>query len=1347
MKPKVLIFASLIVAAAFMLSATTQQSAEQLYQSGIYKEDVEGKLEEAIAVYRDIVKRFPSERAVAAKALLHIGICYEKLGKTEARNAYNRLLQDYSDQTQPAKEARSRLAQLEAAASAPPAKTAGLTFRKLDVAGAESTNQVRLSPDGTKMLYIGTEAGQTASGIHVVDLASGKSFLLVEGVEANYMNPAFAWSPDGKKVVFRSGYGELRIVDSTGGKPRDFWSAHDKDADVFPLDWSGQIKAILIALPKSRIGSTSEKGTSLAILSEEGGEPRTVVSGDMSELTDWTLTAWARFSPEGKYIVGMKRKERNTDIYVWAVDDGCETRITDHAANDECPLWSADGSHIIFLSDRAKTPDLWAVPMAGSRPVGDPIRIQSDIGKNKVPTDVTRSGHLLFLGMRSAGQPSDLFVMPVEPKTGEAQGPLRPYARYPTQSSSTRWSPDGSRIAYMSRKGNMQLPNAYVSSGGTEVELEIPAKGFYMVNIEWARDGKSLLFPGWNTDDNRVGIFRVSLESLDIEPVLPLGDIYGPNFKGAYANIRWLPLAGRYMFAKVLGETEEEIYLMDPVDYKVERVGDKFEISGFGSPSPDGRYLVSYNWQEKKVFLLSLPDGASRFLCPLPPEGWPGISWSPDGKKLVWGEGGSLKTLSVPEGTIHTLVEAGPNLSTSGFHEGTPNSAWSPDGTKIAYALQEKTSAGGVRGGLWVVDVASGSARKIADAPSSHPVLQNIAWHPSGKMIFARGSAAKGSTGMYEHWVMENFLPAQPAVQAGAEKGAQEFKMQKVWDAPIYSLDGSPSPDGRYLTYTSEQDFLNLGVYDLAKGESRLLTHHKSWADEEYCYDSIFSPDASRIAYCCQVKGRLIQLRTVNLDGTSTRILRDGKDGLDYIPFGWTSDGKEILTAFFGSDNLCGIAFVSALDGSIKEKKALSLKVPWGEKMHLSPDGKYIAGTYLPRWDSGNKDIFLLAIDGGEEVPVVEHPADDALIGWSPDGGQVLFTSDRTGTIGIWTARVSKGKAVGTPEFIRGNMGIIHAIGMTRNGKLYYGVHTGWSDVFVAPIDPATAAVLAPPTKAVRKYETFNSVPDWSPDGQSLVCQPSRGRPSNESPVLLICSMQTNEIRELTPKTPGGGRFGYYYLRWSPDGRSFLGGGRDEKGQVGALLSVDVQTGEAKVVARADSGVDGQGNILAHDYSPDGKSIYFIRIGNKFRRLCKLDLETGVEKEIGRFPKSGGPFYLALSPDGQQLAFNAEGKIKILSRDGTESRDLPDGHAAMVLDWMPDGKTILYGKPQDGNPDVVEVWRAPVTGGEPQKAGLSMPRLLLLKVSPDGKNVALMATEQPIKSEVWVMENFLPEKK
>jgi Tol biopolymer transport system component len=482
------------------------------------------------------------------------------------------------------------------------------------------------------------------------------------------------------------------------------------------------------------------------------------VSGDIAE-----LEYWGQFSPDGKFIVGRKTKDKNNDVYVWAVDGSSEINITNHPADDSYPYWSPDGKYIVFLSDRSKTIDLWAVPMAGSRPAGDPIRIQAGIGKNKAPTDFTKSGQLVFNAPEgSLTNPADLFVLPVDPKTGEAQGLFQPYAKYPMDGlGDYRWSPDGQRIAYTSRKGNLQLPYAYISAGGPNEDLEIPANEYWIGNVEWSPDGKSLLFPGYLVGENQVGIFRVSLEGPTVEPVHMSGERLGPNWKGDYWSLRWLPLAGKYMFHKTVSETERELYLMDPSDYKIQRVAARSGNIDYEAPSPDGRYLAELEAKTRNFVLFSLADGVSRVISILPPSqewGYP-FSWSPDGKKIVWIEGRQLKVMTVPDGTPQTLFEAAQNRKIGGGLSATPNTAWSPDGSKIAFVLKDAAADSKAPGELWVVEVTGSSPKKIADIPASHSLVVGVVWHPSGKMIFAQGLDPKILKERNEHWVMENFLP------------------------------------------------------------------------------------------------------------------------------------------------------------------------------------------------------------------------------------------------------------------------------------------------------------------------------------------------------------------------------------------------------------------------------------------------------------------------------------------------------------------------------------------------------------------------------------------------------------
>ena len=92
--------------------ASLQQSAGELFEKALYVEEGQGDLPKAIGLYQDIVKGFTENRDVAAKALLHIGLCYEKLGSQEALKTYQRLIADYPGQKEEVALAKERMARL-----------------------------------------------------------------------------------------------------------------------------------------------------------------------------------------------------------------------------------------------------------------------------------------------------------------------------------------------------------------------------------------------------------------------------------------------------------------------------------------------------------------------------------------------------------------------------------------------------------------------------------------------------------------------------------------------------------------------------------------------------------------------------------------------------------------------------------------------------------------------------------------------------------------------------------------------------------------------------------------------------------------------------------------------------------------------------------------------------------------------------------------------------------------------------------------------------------------------------------------------------------------------------------
>ena len=224
-------------------------------------------------------------------------------------------------------------------------------------------------------------------------------------------------------------------------------------------------------------------------------------------------------------------------------------------------------------------------------------------------------------------------------------------------------------------------------------------------------------------------------------------------------NLRWLPLAGKFIFEKFVEVNKRELYTMDKEGKNIQLVADKVTTRYGTWPSPDARYVALKKGQNLE--LLTLLDKSSATLAQFPEgEHIEGLAWSPDGQNIAWNDSKQLKVYSIDDGVLRILVEADENQKISGMGwSWSPNVTWSPDGKKIAYVLQEGLDESEARTSLWIVSATGGTSKKIAEAPSSYPVIDNVVWHPNGKMIFATGLQWKGTRIHYEHWVLENFLP------------------------------------------------------------------------------------------------------------------------------------------------------------------------------------------------------------------------------------------------------------------------------------------------------------------------------------------------------------------------------------------------------------------------------------------------------------------------------------------------------------------------------------------------------------------------------------------------------------
>ena len=104
----------MLIAAAACTALALQNSAqyEVLFEKAKFTMETKGDLKEAIGLFDEIIRKYPNVRDYAAKSLYLMGTCYEKLGEQQAqqaRAAFQRIVDDYPEQTEEVRLARDKL--------------------------------------------------------------------------------------------------------------------------------------------------------------------------------------------------------------------------------------------------------------------------------------------------------------------------------------------------------------------------------------------------------------------------------------------------------------------------------------------------------------------------------------------------------------------------------------------------------------------------------------------------------------------------------------------------------------------------------------------------------------------------------------------------------------------------------------------------------------------------------------------------------------------------------------------------------------------------------------------------------------------------------------------------------------------------------------------------------------------------------------------------------------------------------------------------------------------------------------------------------------------------------------
>ncbi|MEI6048973.1 MAG: tetratricopeptide repeat protein [Bacteroidota bacterium] len=711
-----------------------------LFEKAKFTMETKGDMNGAINLFNDIIKRYPKEREFAAKSQLYIGLCYEKLGVKEAQRAYRKVVDKYPEQTEEVKLANEKLSLLLRAEA-----TAG----KQDKEKIETSNQLkmskldytqlnepfaRLSPDGKKMAYV-VYVGNSPKSIEILDLNTGTSKEFIDSGAGG--ESSLVWSPGSDKIAYTFNGKDLHIRDIDGTNSHVLLK--DSVDLIYLTDWSRDGKKILCFFEAAdrtlRIGTVTSDG-----------KIQVLASGNLVD-----FRGEAKISPDGKYVAcSLGEKGGNTDIYIWTSDGSRKVRLTEHPGRDENPVWSPDGKHLIFLSDRNRSIDLWGVEMKDGETVGAPFVIKRDLGWRTLIYDFTASGKLSLL-MVGGAEPANLFKIPADQESVSLSGTITPMSVYPTDHFFPKYSPNGKMIAYLSRKGQMSFPKLFVlDENGAEREL--PLQGHFAVNVAWHPDNQSLFFAGMDKTF-KAGIYEVFLDKDEIRTVYSGAMVDTKTYKDALININMLPDARKLMFFRWLEKGDVEVLTCDTDGQQPAVVLSRVKMLVWGLPSPNGENLC-YQMGDS-LMLISGSNGVSRLIG----SSTPGLeaTWSLHGESLLFREGSRLKIFSIKENNSRTLYQA-PSGKTIGGME-MYGTAWSPDGSRIMFTERDTSASSTSPQKLFMINSGDGSLKTIGEAPSGYR-LSELRWSPDGSKVVATGrSISSASAPYYEYWVLENFLP------------------------------------------------------------------------------------------------------------------------------------------------------------------------------------------------------------------------------------------------------------------------------------------------------------------------------------------------------------------------------------------------------------------------------------------------------------------------------------------------------------------------------------------------------------------------------------------------------------
>ncbi|MEK6286654.1 MAG: S41 family peptidase [Acidobacteriota bacterium] len=387
-----------------------------------------------------------------------------------------------------------------------------------------------------------------------------------------YDNQVYGWTNDGKSIVFKSlrdswtlPVARLYTVAATGG-PAQPLPMPEAGSGAFSPDG-----AKMVYSPLSR-DFRSEKRYS-------GGQANQLYIFDLKTFDAKKITDNPRPSRDpmwvGNTIYFNSDRDGHFNLYSYDVAGGKTTAATTHKPWDvRWPSAGPDGRIVYELNGELHVYDTKARKDAALS-----ITVPDD-GLARRPSRIPVANFIEDVSLSPKGERvlfcarGDIFTAPVE------KGPTRNL----THSSGAhdkwpRWSPDGSRIAFISDKSGEEEIFIVAQDGSTPPEQITTGGKAFRYAPDWASDGKRIAF-----GDKDGKIFVVTLADRKLTQIVdaPFGQI---------RDYTWSPRGNHLAFSMSNDAGLRAIYIWSAGDGQVRKVTDDLFNANSPAWDPQGNYL------------------------------------------------------------------------------------------------------------------------------------------------------------------------------------------------------------------------------------------------------------------------------------------------------------------------------------------------------------------------------------------------------------------------------------------------------------------------------------------------------------------------------------------------------------------------------------------------------------------------------------------------------------------------------------------------------------------------------------------------------------------------------------